>query len=582
MDCEAVRRTGPSARSGQSSGSLYPPTVTRVLIVYANPAVMAAPVPPLGAQRVRAVLAGAGCQARLISPWLALDPAAELEKALDEGVDLVGFSVRNIDDSLVVRSEDGEGEIETRYYLPEVAELTARVCARGIPAFAGGTAVSSAPTGVLKALGLRWGVVGPAEDLCWRLGRALADGVPFPEALPSDPRVVDAEAGDPEPSQLRWASQRWRSPPGPTPRSAAWLALARERGGRVPVWFSAGCNRRCRFCVEAGFLGGRVATRPVQDTLDEIEGLHRQAGVGRFFLAGSELNVPDGRAFTELMRGLADRGLQVDVRGFLQPATVDDALLDAMEAAGHDPTDFSFEFGHFDDLLLRRGAGPASRRQLDRLLELWLRRGYRTLGGSALLGGHPEETWRSVDQALLTIRDYDDALPDGLGLAWSPGARVYPASPLGRWVRDHREEAAPDLYGSITPDLVEPLVYCRPAPPRELFAWVQERLDGCKGAIRPMNDELRAAPEQAEAERRVNAAIIARDNRRPEQARDLAERALRFVPRHAEGLRQLALVLANDLGLVAEARRVLLELQDVVAGSPSRMAEVEAALAALE
>jgi hypothetical protein len=555
--------------------------VARVLIVYANPAVTASPVPPLGAQRIRAILAGAGCEARLISPWLALDPAAELDRALDWEPDLVGLSVRNVDDSLVVRSEVGEGAIETRYYLPEVEALVSRVRGRGVPLLAGGTAVSSAPMGVLTALGVRWGIIGPAEDLCWRLGRALATGVPFPEALPDDARVVDRLVGEPDLAALREASERWRSPPGPTPRSSAWLALAREREGRVPVFFSAGCNRRCAFCVEAGFLGGRVVPRPVEDTLDEIEGLHRAAGVRRFFLAGSELNVPDARALTRLMLGLADRRLDVDVRGFLQPAPVDDALLDAMEAAGHDPSDFSFEFGHFDDRMLRRGAGPASRRQLQRLVELWVRRGYRTLGGSALLGGHPEETWGSIERALLTIREFDDALPDGLGLAWSPGARVYPASPLGRWVRDHPGEAAPDLYGRVTPDLIEPVVFCRPAAPRELFARVQEGLAGCKGLIRPMNDELRAAPEWIEAERRVNTAIVARDGGLADEARGLLSDALGHDPDHTEALRQLALVLANDLDQADEAREVLHRLRRVVLGHAERTAEVDAALAAL-
>ena len=555
--------------------------MARVLIVYANPAVTASPVPPLGAQRVRAVLQGAGCEARLVSPWLALDPVAELERELDRGPDLVGFSVRNIDDSLVVRRSDGHGDIETRYYLPEVAALTARVRARQIPMLAGGTAVSSAPTGVLAALGIRWGFVGPAEDLCWRLGRALAAGVPFPEALPDDPRVVDLVEGEPDPARLSGAAAGWRSPPGPTPRSSAWLALARERRGRVPVFFSAGCNRRCRFCVEAGFLGGLVGQRSVEDTLDELEGLHRAAGVRRFFLTGSELNVPDAGAFTRLMRGLVDRRLDLDLRGFLQPAPVDDAMLDAMEAAGHDPSDFSFEFGHFDDHLLRRGAGPASRRQLERLLELWIRRGYRTLGGSALLGGHPEETWESIDEALSTIRAFDEALPDGFGLAWSPGARVYPASPLGRWVRDHPAEAAPDLYGRVTPDLVEPVVFCRPAPPRELFARVQEQLEGCKGVIRPMNDELSAGPERIEAERRVNAAIVARDAGRSELARVLLENALGFVGDHAEALRQLALVLANELGRPDDAREALVRLRRSVQGDADRSAEVDAAILAL-
>ena len=55
----------------------------RVLLVYANPAVTATPVPPYGAERVAHALRIAGCEVRVVSPWLAARPGRALDEALD-------------------------------------------------------------------------------------------------------------------------------------------------------------------------------------------------------------------------------------------------------------------------------------------------------------------------------------------------------------------------------------------------------------------------------------------------------------------------------------------------------------------
>lgn len=555
----------------------------RALLVYANPAVTASPVAPYGMERVSQALRLAGCETRMISPFIEADPLEALREALAWAPDLVGFSVRNIDDALVVRSELGPGDIDTCFYLDEIRPLVqAAIAAVGAErVLLGGAALSSGPRPVLRYLGATQGISGPADDLVYWVGRALArsEGV----VLPADPRVIRASDAHDGPSHAtperpRGFGKAWRPAPGPTPRVGGWLRLANTRAGRVPVQISAGCDRRCAFCVEARFTGYAVVPRPIDDIVAEIEALAR-VGVERFWLAGSELNVPTAAHGTALLRRLAGRNLDLQV--FIQVAPVDDALLDALEGAGVDPTGLSFEFGHFDDELLRQGAGPASRAAIDRLVELWLRRGYRQLGGSILLGAHPSETWDSVDRALKTALELDAALPDGLGLSYATGGRVYPDSALADRVAAMGAEARPYLYGADDPSFVRPVIFSKPAPPRRLLAYVKGALQGARGPMGPMNTEAPADPTRLEAERLVNRGIWRLSEGRFADGAACFSAALERWPEHLEALAQLALVQANALDDRAGARRSLRRLLKLIKPEDMRRAEIEAALRAL-
>mgnify|MGYP003336152795 FL=1 len=458
--------------------------------------------------------------------------------------------------------------------LPAVRRLVRRVTRRGLPVLIGGAAVASMGPPIVTALGARYGISGPADDLVWRLGRALVNGVPFPDALPDDPRIIGLVSRIRE----RGDADAWRPVPGPTPRAPDWLALARAREGRVPVAIAAGCDRRCHFCVEPSFLSGGVRARPVEEIVHEI-GLLRQAGVRRIWLATSELNVPDARHAKEVLGAIARARVDVELYGFLQPSPVDDAFLDALEACGVDPAALSWELGHLDDRLLRAGAGPANRAGIDRLVGLYQRRGYRQLGGSLLLGAHPLEDDDSVERALAGAREIDAALPDGLGLAYAAGGRIYAESRLGRWVRDHLEDARPHLYGPLTPGFVAPVVYCKPGRPRELLRRIREGLAGNRGPQAPLNAEAPASPSRLRAELHVHRAILASAAGDVDGAVRSARTALRMAPDHPEALRQLGLTLANRKGDLEGAREVFERLAGVVDGD--RRAEVDRVLSQL-
>jgi len=565
---------------------LQPPSV---LLVYANPAITATPVAPYGMERVAHALRLAGCRVELLAPFMDADPVASLAQALATAPwALVGFSVRNIDDALVVRGPEGDPRgIDTTFYLDEVRPLVALALAALGPdrVVLGGPAVSSAPELVTRYLGASWAIAGPADDLVWRLGRGLATGQGV--ALDPDPRLVQlgahgpldsgpeavGPAHDPRPRARAFAAA-WRPAPGPTPRMGPYLGLALARGGRVPVQISAGCDRRCSFCVEARFTGHIVRPRPVAEIVAEIDSLVA-VGVRRIWLACSELNVPDERHAIAVLTALAGRGL--DLQSFVQVAPVSDALLDAMEAAGLDPTALSFELGHLDDTLLRAGAGPANRAAIDRLLETWLGRGYRTLGGSILLGAHPLETDATLDRALSTALEFDAALPDGLGLAYACGGRVYPRTALADWVGAHPQLAAPSLYGARDPTFLRPVVFCRPTAPRALMARVGQALAGARGRMGPMNADAPTGDRLA-VEALVSRAIWRLQEDRLDAAQSCLLDALRLDRDHLEALAQLAQLQANQLAQPQQAVITLRRLLSVLSSTDPRRAEVLRAL----
>jgi hypothetical protein len=574
------------------------PERPRVLLLYANPAVTASPVAPYGMECVGHAFRAAGCDVALEMPWLEDDPVLATQEAIATFLPrLVGLSVRNLDDALVVRAPDDAGvealgDIDTTFYLDEVRTVVAAVVALvgKDNVIVGGPAMSAGSAEVARYLGVRWVFAGPSEDLAWRLGRAMV--TTGKATLPADARIVDAEAPPSVgvPATLQKASfAAWRPVPGPTPRTGDAIRLAAARHGRIAVAIATGCDRRCVFCVEPAYTGGGVRPREVQHIVQEVGAL-AQAGVRRFWLACSEGNVRDARHLVTVLDalravGLAGPGVPVDYALFLQPAPVDDALLDALEGAGIHPTTLSFEFGHLDDTILRAGGGPANRSQLDRLLHLWLRRGYRQLGGSILLGAHPQETERSVGSALDTALVWDRALPEGFGLAYACGARVYPGSPLARLLDPADPAVRADLYvragDRLDENWVRPVVFSRPGRPRELLARVRAHLAGARGPMRPMNAEAAADPRELEAEQAVNRGIVRRGQKRHLEAAAQFNRALTLRPQHKEALAQAAQLYANDLGEPTIAGTLLTRLFALMPEDDPRRAEVLAALSAL-
>ncbi len=565
-----------------------------VLLVYANPAVTGRPVPPYGMERIATAMRAAGCEVRCVCPFIEADPQASLRAALAREPELVGFSVRNIDDALVVRTELGPGDIDLGFYLDDVRPLVAMALERVGPrrVLLGGAALSSGCLPVLRYLGARLAIRGAAEDLVFALGQQMAGG--GEPRLPDDPRVVDLDRLDEQdwlaglaphasPPAPRGMGMDFAAAPRQTERLPPFQALVADRDGRVPVQISTGCDRRCLFCVEGRFSGGRVALRPVDDVVAEIDHLQR-LGIRRFWLGASELNVPDERHAIRLLRAL--RGRALDLRVFIQPAPVSDNLLDALEGVDIQAVDLSFELGHLDPALLRAGAGPCNLAQIEALAERYARRGHRQLHGSVLFGAHPEETLESLERAFAVARELDSILPDGLGLSYAAGARVYPETGLADYISAHWEACLPSLYTlpgeAPDPSFVRPVVFSRPLPPRRLLGRVRAGLSTLRGPVGTMNSEAPSTARAVEAERLIDRALFRRAGGNHREAARLLQAAVASDPENIEALFLLADHRHNHLGDRVGARLALVRAAAVLHPGDPRQDEVRVALRVLD
>ncbi|MFT5684051.1 MAG: hypothetical protein ACI8RZ_004992 [Myxococcota bacterium] len=557
------------AASSVPPASSSPPDTPGVLLLYANPAQTADPVPPYGMERIGTALTRAGCDVTLLSPFMTDAPVRSVVAALAEAPALVGVSVRNLDDALSVRSELGAGVIDTNSTLTAIRPLiAAAVKAVGVDRVVlGGAGIAAGGEAVIAALGARWGIIGPADDLAAELGARLVAGQsPLPL---SDPRMADA--ANPRTRPPRFA-RAFSAPIGPTTRDPRWLSVVAARQSAVPVEVATGCDRRCWFCMEARAAGQRVYPRPVPAVVAEVDALIA-AGVETVWLSASELNVPDDAHAIAVLRALSGR--DVTLRFFLQAAPISPALLDAIEDCGIDPATVPIEAGHLDDRILRAGGGPANRSHLDALVGRWVARGYSSLSLSVIFGAHPLETEQTLEAATSAARQIDAALPEGLSLSYSCGARVYARSPLADWIRAHPEEAAPDLYGAVGEgDFAAPVVFCRPLAPRRMLARVKGALWGMRGDSGPLNTEL---AETGSTEAAINHSLWQwAEGERAAALTGLAD-ALAQDPDHLAALSQQARLLHAD-GQRDATRAVLSRLLEVMPQDDPRHGEISAAL----
>ena len=165
-------------------------------MIYANPAITATPIAPYGMERIAQSFQLAGCDVTQIAPYIEANPLEHVQETLQSNWDLVGISIRNVDDALVVRSPNGIEDIDLNYYIDDIKPIVQAVLnSVGVEAVVlGGPGFSTAPRPLLDELGAKWGIAGPADDLCWLAGRDLAQhGI---IKWPADPRVICAT--DPE------------------------------------------------------------------------------------------------------------------------------------------------------------------------------------------------------------------------------------------------------------------------------------------------------------------------------------------------------------------------------------------------
>jgi len=401
-------------------------TRPRVLLVSANRERQPMPVVPNGVACVASALDAAGHEVRVLDLAFARDPhAAARAAAREHAPDVIGLSVRNIDNSDL---------IALRHYTPEARALldTLRAAAPRARVVAGGAAFGVAPEALFESLGVEYAVAGDGERASVALVDALAAGRE-PGAIPGVVRRGSAGVA--------------LTPPGgdadldglPPARLAHWFDVRayERRGGTVPIQTKRGCVFKCVYCTYLNVEGWGYRLRDPERVADEMAALVRDAGVRHFDFVDSTFNAPPRHAM-DVCEAIARRGLRVhlDTSNFT-PAAAPDELLAIMHRAGFRWLGITAESAS-DRVLeqLQKGFDAAQVRDVAERVEragigvLWI-----------FLVGGPGETPETLEE---TLRFAAWRLGRGDAVYLTVGLRIYPGTTLHRIAREEGEVAPGD------------------------------------------------------------------------------------------------------------------------------------------
>ncbi|HEY5656807.1 MAG TPA: radical SAM protein [Myxococcota bacterium] len=404
----------------------------RVLLVNPNRERAPEPVPPVGLCQVATATAAAGHDVHVLDLCFALRPRARLRRALRRlRPDVVGLTVRNVDNA------DARAP---RFYLDALRELVREVCeATGEPPVAGGAGLTMDPERVMRHLGVRYAVVGAAENAFARL---LA--------------FLDAGAEGSSPASVACLSDGTYRPPPPVGGEAIpfapaqfgrWLDLRPylRRSGAVSVQTRRGCAMRCVYCNYPEIEGRSLALRDPEEVAADVAAA-AAAGADWVEFADSVFNWPRAHAL-----GVADAvrriGTRVKLRSSLTPAGMDPELAEALRAAGFAASLCSPDAAHPETL---KSYGKSFSRSDLEIAVASLARARIPSMFCFILGG-PGETRETLEE---TLRFAREACGPPHAALLATRMRVYPGTRLEKLAGAAPLRPTPDAF--FLSDAIDP------------------------------------------------------------------------------------------------------------------------------
>lgn len=454
--------------------------VRKVLLVYTDPYYLVKQVYPYGLDLLADRLRQEGVAVQIAYPFLpGPDPAANLASAADLAPDLVGLGIRNIDTCMACETYgDWRGEGYRTFFFPPRVRTVVDALRRllpGVPMICGGGGFTVAPRQILDALDLDFGVVGEGEEAL----SAFVHAWPDASRLAQVPGLVMRRGGTFSQTPRRPFSF---APPHAPARDPAFRHALAAAG--LPVSVKRGCNQGCSFCVEPLIEGRAFVHRDIGDVIGE---LHAAAGldtVDKVFFVDTEFNLPDSSYAAALVERLVAEGLHRRFRFASQflPRPFSDDFARLLAEAGFAVI---LTCTSFADRVLEAAGVSYREADIAKALELCARHGIDATVD--LIFGLPGESGETVDHTIggmhrwppTPLRRYE----------YTVGARIYPGTPLAR------QAAAGDgrnVYGPLTPGLLEPCFYCEPGAPLALKRQIDHRAPAPMRFDNEMTESCRA------------------------------------------------------------------------------------------
>ncbi len=419
-----------------------------VLIICANRNIHPMPVIPYGACMVADAAERAGHRVSFLDLMFRRDPLGAVATALKGSPpDVVGLSVRNLDNN------DLEAPVEFVTELTQMARAVRKFT--GAPLVLGGPAVGVMPEPLLRRTGASFAVLGDGEVAFPALLAALGNG----GDLHRVPRLAWLENGR---YRTGAAANTWElNGAAILPRFSRWLDLQAYGAAlaAAPLQSKRGCPFPCVYCTY-GISEGRQYRLVAPEEVAAAVPLLNAMGCRDIEFVDNVFNSPYDHALAvcQQLAGVRHRSRLTTLE--LNPAFIDDRLLNAMERAGFIGMGVTAESAA-DAVLagLRKGytaseverAAAAVRRS--NLPCFWL----------FMLGG-PGETRETVAQ---TIRFARRTLRPGDVAFLNVGIRIYPGTELERIAR------AQGVLSASPQEMLEPVFYFSP----ELdLAWTMDQV----------------------------------------------------------------------------------------------------------
>lgn len=422
----------------------------RVMLVYSNRTQILEPAPPIGLSYVATATRRAGHDVRFVDLMMSRDPQAELENAVREfQPEVVGFSVRNIDNIIAQRALWQLGEVQAMIALVRKHSRASIVL--------GGPAASILKQVMLERLDADFVVVGEGEVAFPQLLSALAGPRDFTGIAGLCYRH-DGKIHLNEPvREERFGESRMED-------WIHWRPYERA-GGTWAVHTKRGCPLACLYCNYPVMEGHALRQRHAAEVVDEIEHVKATVGPRTFEFTDSTFNVPESHA-----RGICEevirRKLRVNLSAVgINPLGVSEDLFRLMKRAGF--LSLVITPDSASETMLRNLRKGFTVEHVRRAAELARKSNIRCTW-FFLLGG-PGETRATVEETVSFIETH---------LNWKrfltivlTGVRIFPGTELAR-------VAVGEKYLAPGNDLCDPTFYFSPQVDEK---WVLSRINQAIG-----------------------------------------------------------------------------------------------------
>ncbi|NTU42623.1 MAG: radical SAM protein [Nitrospirales bacterium] len=424
----------------------------KILIISTNQNRLPMPVIPMGACMVAEAAERAGHSVTLLDLMFERNPVSVITREVSRlRPDLVGFSVRNIDDAF--HSPAAFISDLLPLLIGSVRKTTSA------PIVLGGAAVPVMPEELLRYTGATCAVLGGGETVFPELIGRLTSGGSIAD-LPGVAWIKDGLYRENEAALHDAGCSRM------TPDLKRWLDMREylARFSSVPVQTKLGCRFSCVYCTYRKIEGSSYRLSSAVEVLDTVRDLSSK-GLRSIEFVDNVFNYPYSHGF-EVCEALASARPKASFQCLeLNPLYMDDPFVSVMERAGFRGIGITVESAS-DRVLSGLGKGFSSD-HVHRAAEVVRRHDLPCLW--IFMMGGPNETEETVKETLEFAEHYirpQDAAYFGMGI------RIYPGTGIEEIARQQ------GLLSASPTEMLKPVFYLSPGVDH---AWLQSQVRQAMG-----------------------------------------------------------------------------------------------------